>query len=297
MKPRAASLGRELPGWLGAALVLGAFAATLWFEHRRPLRRQRQDPVRRNARNVAMALMTATAIRLTEKPLTTPLTRRVQEKRWGLLPRLDLPPWLEVALATVLLDYTLYVWHVLTHKVPLLWRLHRVHHSDLDLSATTALRFHFVEMILSAPWRAAQVALIGAAPRSLSLWQTLTTMAILFHHSNTRLPYAVERVLSRLFVTPRMHGIHHSIVDRETHSNWGTIFSLPDYLHATIWLNVPQESIDVGVPAFRRAEEVRLVPLLVMPFGAQHPSWQLEGTGPKPQRATPLPAPATRLAA
>ena len=263
---RAASLGRELPGWLGAALVVGTLAATLLIENRRPLRRQRQDAVRRNARNVAMALMTITAIRLTEKPLTRPLTRKVHEKRWGLLPRLELPAAAEIAAATVLLDYTLYLWHVLTHKVPLLWRLHRVHHSDLDLSATTALRFHFVEMILSAPWRSAQVALIGAAPRSLSIWQTLTTMAIMFHHSNIRLPYRLERVLSLVFVTPRMHGIHHSIVERETHSNWGTLFSLPDYLHRTVRLNVPQERIDIGVPAYRSPDELRLGALLRMPF-------------------------------
>jgi sterol desaturase/sphingolipid hydroxylase (fatty acid hydroxylase superfamily) len=159
-----------------------------------------------------------------------------------LLPRLRLPSLVETALAVLLLDYTLYIWHVLTHKVPLLWRLHRVHHSDLDLSASTALRFHFVEMIVSAPWRAAQVVLIGVSPRQLSLWQTLTTMAILFHHSNTRLPLAIERALARVVVTPRMHGIHHSIVERETDSNWGTIFSLPDYLHRTVRLNVPQQA-------------------------------------------------------
>jgi sterol desaturase/sphingolipid hydroxylase (fatty acid hydroxylase superfamily) len=289
VKPRSAALGRKLPGWLGAALVLGTLAAAIVVESRRPLRQQRQDPVRRNLRNVAMALLTITAIRLTEKPLTDPLTRKVHEKRWGLLPRLDLPPAMELAAATVLLDYTLYLWHVLTHKVPLLWRLHRVHHSDLDLSATTALRFHFVEMILSAPWRAAQVVLVGAAPRALSLWQTLTTMAIMFHHSNIRLPYALERVLVRIFVTPRMHGIHHSIIEHETHSNWGTIFSLPDYLHRTIRLNVPQDRIDIGVPAFRRPEELRLGALIRMPFGAQRPTWRFEGGGEKPKGDEPLP--------
>jgi sterol desaturase/sphingolipid hydroxylase (fatty acid hydroxylase superfamily) len=166
-------------------------------------------------------------------------------------------------------DYTLYIWHVLTHKVPLLWRLHRVHHSDLDLSASTALRFHFVEMIVSAPWRAAQVALIGVSPRQLSLWQTLTTMAIVFHHSNIRLPLALERALARVVVTPRMHGIHHSIVERETNSNWGTILSLPDYLHGTIRLNVPQQAIDIGIPAFRRADEMRLGRLMRMPLPSE----------------------------
>ena len=182
------------------------------------------------------------------------------------MPRLGLPAALEVALAAVLLDYTLYLWHVLTHKVPLLWRLHRVHHSDRDLSATTALRFHFAEMILSAPWRAAQVALIGASPLALSLWQALTTMAILFHHSNVRLPLALERALCRIVLTPRMHGIHHSVLARETDSNWGTIFSVPDYLHRTARLDVPQEAIDIGVPAMRDPGALGLARLMRMPL-------------------------------
>ena len=291
------TLGRELPGWLSAALVLGTLAATLWLERRRPLRREREDRARRNARNLTMAAMTATAIRLTEKPLTDPLAKRVQEKRWGLLPRLNLHPVLEVVVAAVLLDYTLYLWHVLTHKVPLLWRLHRVHHSDYDLTATTALRFHFVEMVLSAPWRAAQVALIGAAPRSLSLWQTLTTMAIVFHHSNVRLPLALERVLCRVVMTPRMHGIHHSVIERETDSNWSTILSWPDYVHRTARLDVPQAAIDIGVPAFRRPEELRLGALLRMPFGEQRPPWRIEGGGEKPTRAQRLSGKDSRLAA
>jgi sterol desaturase/sphingolipid hydroxylase (fatty acid hydroxylase superfamily) len=250
---------------LGPLLVLGTLAAALLLERRRPLRRMREDHLRRDVRNASMALMTMSAIALTEKPLV----RMVQRKGWGLLPRLNLHPFFEAALAMVLLDYTLYIWHVLTHKVPLLWRLHRVHHSDLDLSASTALRFHFVEMIVSAPWRAAQVALIGVSPRQLSLWQTLTTMAIVFHHSNIRLPLALERALARVVVTPRMHGIHHSIVERETNSNWGTILSLPDYLHGTIRLNVPQQAIDIGIPAFRRADEMRLGRLMRMPLPSE----------------------------
>lgn len=284
MRERSSALGREVPVWLTGGLVLGALGTILWLEKRRPLRREREDKLRRDTRNLAMGAMTAITIRLTEKPVVAPLARWVHRKRRGLLPRLDLPPAAETALATVLLDYTLYIWHVLTHRVPFLWRLHRVHHADLDLSATTALRFHFLEMLVSVPFRAAQVAAIGAAPRALSLWQTLTLLAILFHHSNVRLPMALERRLCRLVVTPRMHGIHHSTVEAETHSNWGTIFSIPDYLHRTIRLDVPQERIDIGIPAFRSTGELRLGRLLRMPFGKQRRTWQLEGRGPKPQR-------------
>src|SRR4029079_14575712 len=130
--------------------------------------------------------------------------------------------WLEVLLAVVLLDYTLYVWHVLTHQVPWLWRVHRVHHADLDLSASTALRFHFAEMIASVPWRLAQIVAIGASPLTLAVWQIVTLLAILFHHANVAVPVAVERWLCHLIVTPRMHGIHHSIIRDEADANWST---------------------------------------------------------------------------
>src|SRR5215208_1822575 len=103
------------------------------------------------------------------------------------------------------MDYTLYLWHMLTHRVPALWRFHQVHHCDLDMDASTALRFHFAEMAISVPYRAAQVAVLGVAPRPLSIWQTFLFVSILFHHSNLRLPLWLERRLSWMIVTPRMH--------------------------------------------------------------------------------------------
>ena len=108
------------------------------------------------------------------------------------------------------MDYTLYVWHILTHRVPLLWRFHAVHHVDLDLDASTALRFHFGELAVSVPYRAAQIALLGVDAEALSYWQMFLSLSVLFHHSNVRLPREFESVLSWFVVTPRMHGIHHS---------------------------------------------------------------------------------------
>ena len=213
-----------------------------------------------------MAVLCATAVRCTERPVTQRLTQLVERKQWGLVKRLRLPVWLEVILSVVLLDYTLYVWHVLTHKVPWLWRFHQVHHVDLDLSTTTALCFHFAELILSVPWRAAQVVAIGASSLALSVWQTTTLLAILFHHSNVHLPLKVERWLCRFIVTPRMHGIHHSMVREETDTNWSTILAFPDYLHQTLKLNVPQQAITIGVPAYRQPRELTLWHIITMPF-------------------------------
>ena len=294
MAERSEFMTRELPPWLNAVLVFGTLAAVVYFEMKRPLRRARQSKLKRNARNVMMSMMTAATISLTEKPLTAPLSLAVEKNRWGLLKLRRLPAGLDLFLSVLLLDYTLYIWHYLTHKVPFLWRFHQAHHVDLDLDASTALRFHAGEMLLSVPWRAAQVLLLGISPLGLSLWQTATLMEIMFHHSNVRLPYDFERRLCRLIVTPRMHGIHHSIVREETDSNWSTIFSWPDYLHRTVRLNVPQEKIVIGVAGYQNPAELTLGEIVKMPFRAGRPSWQLAGDG-KPERE-PLRLPPSRLA-
>lgn len=256
----------ELPGWLRGGSVLAAFATLLWYEYRHPLRHRTENKVRRDARNLVFALLSGIALRLAEKPVTDALTDRVHRRRMGLLKKPELPVWLELPLAVVLLDYTLYIWHVLAHKLPLLWRFHRVHHLDLDLDATTALRFHFGEMLLSVPWRAMQIVLIGVSRLPLSVWQTMTVVAILFHHSNARLPLKLERPLSYLLMTPRMHGIHHSIVQDERDSNWATIFSFPDILHGTRRFDIPQQAITIGLPEARDPRGLTLGRLIVKPW-------------------------------
>jgi sterol desaturase/sphingolipid hydroxylase (fatty acid hydroxylase superfamily) len=270
---------RKIPAWMSAPLVLGAFGALVWLERRRPLRRAVESKPRREARNLAVAAVSAAALQITERPVVERLTAMVERRRWGLLKRARLPQWLEVTLAVLLLDYTLYLWHVLTHRAPLLWRFHVAHHVDLDLDASTALRFHFAELVLSVPWRAAQILILGISPLSFSVWQTFLFLNIMFHHSNVRLPVHVERPLNRLFVTPRMHGIHHSMAREETDSNWSSGLTLWDWLHGTLRLNVPQEEITIGVPAFRQPEEVTLAKILLMPFDEERAIWILPGKG------------------
>jgi sterol desaturase/sphingolipid hydroxylase (fatty acid hydroxylase superfamily) len=284
---------RQVPAWLSGSLVVGAFGLLWLLERRRPLRRGVEPVLRRNARNLAVAGVAAAALQLVERPVTQPLTALVERRGWGLVKLLRLPKWLEVAAAVVLLDYTLYLWHVLTHRLPFLWRFHVAHHVDLDLDVSTALRFHFGELSLSAGWRAGQIMLIGVSPLALSVWQTLLLLSVLFHHSNVRLPVEVERKLNRLIVTPRMHGIHHSILKEETNSNWSSGLTLWDWLHGTLRLNVPQSEIEIGVPAYRLPCEVELIDVLKMPFGEQRPTWDLPGDG-QPVRA-PLPVASDHL--
>lgn len=275
---------RRVPAWLSASLAVGAFGV-LWLAERcRPLRRSVEPKGTHDARNLAVAVAAAMSLQLVERPVVGPLTKLVERRGWGLLKLARLPRPMEVTLAVVLLDYTLYLWHVLTHRVAFLWRFHAAHHVDLDLDASTALRFHFGELAISTAWRATQVALIGVSPLSLSMWQTFLFLSILFHHSNVRLPVEVERRLNRFFVTPRMHGIHHSVVREETDSNWSSGLTLWDWLHGTLRLNVPQGEITIGVPAYREPEEVGLAEVLKMPFGEQRPAWILPGGG-RPARA------------
>jgi sterol desaturase/sphingolipid hydroxylase (fatty acid hydroxylase superfamily) len=268
---------RKVPGWLSLLLVGGTLGALLWLERRRPLRRAVEPKPRREGRNLTVAALSAAAIQLTELPVVQPLARLVERRRWGLIQRLGLPTWLEVPLAVALMDYTLYLWHILVHKAPCLWRFHQVHHVDLDLDASTAVRFHFAEMVLSVPFRAAQVVVLGVSPLSLSVWQTLTLMEVIFHHSNVELPWEVERWLSQIIVTPRMHGIHHSVVEEETNSNWSSGLTLWDRLHGTLRLNIPQDEILIGVPGYRDSAEVTLAKILVMPFAEQRPTWPTPG--------------------
>jgi sterol desaturase/sphingolipid hydroxylase (fatty acid hydroxylase superfamily) len=272
----------KVPPWLSALLAGGAYVTLLWWERRRPLRRQVEPKLRRNARNMTVAGLGAVVTQLAAAPILQPLASFVERRRWGLVPRLGLPRRLETVAALVLLDYTLYVWHVLAHKVPFLWRFHRVHHVDLDLDASTGIRFHFGELTMSVGWNALEVLLLGISPRVLSFRQTALVVSVLFHHSDVRLPLRVERWLSRLLVTPRMHGIHHSIVQEETDSNWSSGLTVWDRLHGTLRLDVPQEEITIGVPAFREPEQVTLPKLLALPFRDSGPDWVLpDGTRPE----------------
>ncbi len=274
--------------WWSAPLILGAFGLLVWLERRRPLRCEVEPKLRHGARNLAVAGLGAAALQLTENPIAGRLTDLVERRRLGVLKLLRLPVWLETALAVVLLDYSLYLWHFLTHKVPFLWRFHIVHHVDLDLDASTALRFHFGELALSTPWRAGQIVVIGVSPLAFSIWQKLLLISILFHHSSVRLPIETERRLNRLIVTPRMHGIHHSIVREETNSNWSSGLTVWDQLHKTLRLNVPQDEITVGVPAYREPEDVELLKILAMPFGEQRPTWRLPNDGEPRRKALAL---------
>jgi sterol desaturase/sphingolipid hydroxylase (fatty acid hydroxylase superfamily) len=147
--------------------------------------------------------------------------------------------------------------------------------SDLDLDSTTAFRFHFGEIVISVAWRVIQILLIGASPEAVKIWQSLLFPAVLFHHSNIKLPAEFEEKFALLIITPRLHGIHHSAVQNETDSNWWSIFSIWDRFHQTLKTDVPQDAITIGVPAFQNPTDIELTKILELPFQTQKPDWNL----------------------
>ncbi|HEX8249498.1 MAG TPA: sterol desaturase family protein [Pyrinomonadaceae bacterium] len=252
--------------WISGVLAIGSFAVLYYFESRRPLRKSIEPKLTNTARNLAVAALAGMTINFLEKPVAERLTKLVERKNVGVLKIFRLPKFLETALAVVLLDYTLYLWHVLTHKAPFLWRFHKIHHADLDLTASTAIRFHFAEMAISVPFRAGQILIIGVSPKNLQIWQTLLFVSIFFHHSNVRLPKAFEEKLELFVVTPRLHGIHHSIQENERDSNWSSGLTIWDFLHKTFRRDVSQNEITIGVKEFDSLEKPSLERILFEPF-------------------------------
>jgi len=252
--------------WFPGALIVAAGLALGWSERRRALRRRVEPQLPHTARNLAVAACGALALQLAERPVVSRVAALVARRRWGLLARLHLPRWIEVPVAMALMDYTLYVWHVLSHRVPFLWKAHAVHHIDRDLDASDSAALSLRGTDRLVPWRVGQVGLIGVSPFALSVWQAWLMVSILFHHSNLALPFGVERALGWIIVTPRMHGIHHSVEHDEVNANWSSGFSVWNWLHGTLKLDVPQRSITIGVRSFADPERVRLPAMLALPF-------------------------------
>jgi sterol desaturase/sphingolipid hydroxylase (fatty acid hydroxylase superfamily) len=187
---------------------------------------------------------------------------------WGLLNNLAVPAWARIAATVLLLDLAIYLQHVLFHAVPALWRLHRMHHADLEFDVTTGVRFHPVEIVLSMLIKLGAVAALGAPAAGVLLFEVLLNATSMFNHGNVRLPGRLDRVLRWLVVTPEMHRVHHSVLPRETNSNFG--FNLPwwDRLFGTYR---PQpiaghEAMTIGIEQFRDPSELRLDRMLLQPL-------------------------------
>jgi len=277
--------------YVGRPLLACMLIALFWLQWRFPLRRQQFRTLHRLIRNFLLSVPGFAVVRLAMLPIPLAAAMWAQDRHIGLLNWLALPRWVAVVATFPLMDYAYWWWHWANHMLPLFWRFLNVHHTDLDMDVSTAARFHFGEMLFSGGFLSLAVIVFGIAPIMLLVFFTTFEAATLFHHSNWRLPIGLERVLNMIIVTPRMHGIHHSIVQRETNSNWGTIFCWWDKFHRTLRRDVPQDELTIGVAAYRDERELTLGQLLVLPFRKQRP-WQLPD-GVRPERAA---RPADKLA-
>src|SRR5262245_29369418 len=257
---------------LEIAIRLGAYAAAFaalaaWevFAPRRELTVGRRP---RWPGNLGILVIDALAVRLLVPTAAVGAAILAAERGWGLFPMLGTPAWLAALLGFLLLDLIIYAQHWTFHHVPVLWRLHRMHHADLDIDVTTGVRFHPIEILISMAIKIAVIVALGIPPVGVFAFEVALNATSMFNHSNARMPYWLDRALRLVVVTPDMHRVHHSIVRAETDSNFG--FNLPwwDWLFGT-YRREPaagHDGITVGIPQFRDPGEQRLDKMLTQPF-------------------------------
>src|SRR5215471_18927419 len=256
-----------------AFILAGFFLLLLLLEALFPLRHRTWVLIRRLLVNLCVSALAFAVAAWIVRPIGLSLAAWMFSQSFGLLYIVLLPPVMQFALAFLLMDLTFYYWHLANHIFPVLWRFHNVHHIDPDLDVSTALRFHLGEVLLSAGFRVLQVGLIGLSPLTYIAYESVFQGSTLFHHSNVRLPLRAERLLNRVLVTPRMHGIHHSVVEDEANSNYSTVFSWWDRLHRSVRLDIPQSALVIGVPAYLEPVDNTLWHVLALPFGTQRAYW------------------------
>jgi sterol desaturase/sphingolipid hydroxylase (fatty acid hydroxylase superfamily) len=250
------------------AAFLGVFGAVASWEALAPRRSRSLTRHARWPHNIGLLLVDIVVLRILAPGAAVAVALAGEAGGWGLLNTWAPPAWLAALIAVVLLDLAIYLQHVMFHAVPTLWRLHRVHHADLDFDVTTGLRFHPLEILISTAIKCAVVAAIGAPAIAVLVFEVLLNATAMFNHANASVPQSVERWLRWVVVTPDMHRVHHSIRYEESSSNFG--FNLPwwDRLLGTYkpQPDAGHQGMTIGVDAFREPGEGRLDRLLTQPF-------------------------------
>ena len=260
-----------------AILLTGMFFLFLMLEGRTPLRSRTHALLPRLLLNLVVAGLAFLTAALFIRPVVTSLLNRAGAESFGVLHIIPLSSSVQFVVGFLLMDLSFYYWHIANHRVAFLWRFHNVHHFDPDLDVSTAVRFHFGEVALSAVFRVVQVTVIGPSAWTYVVYEVAFQANTLFHHSNVRLPIGLERVMNWVLVTPRMHGIHHSQVRDETNSNYSVVFSWWDRLHRSVGLDIPQSAIAIGVPGYSQPADNHLWNVFVTPFQRQRAYWRDAG--------------------
>lgn len=246
----------------------GIFAVMATWELMAPRRTQKIGRGARWPSNIAIVVLDTALVRLIFPMTAVGIALLAEAKRWGLFYSFGLSPWVAVPLGVVLLDLAIYLQHVLFHAVPALWRLHRMHHADLEFDVTTGARFHPIEILLSMGIKLGVITALGMPALAVLVFEVLLNATSMFNHSNVRMPIGLDRIIRWIVVTPDMHRVHHSIAARETNSNFG--FNLPwwDRLFGT-YRDQPaagHDAMTIGIAQFRDPAEQRIDHMLTQPF-------------------------------
>lgn len=250
------------------ACSAGIFALMATWEAYRPRRVRALGRWRRWPSNLGVAVLNTVSVRILFPTAAVGFATFADTNNWGLLHLLQLPELAAIGLAILALDLAIYLQHVLFHAAPSLWRLHRMHHADLDFDVTTGSRFHPVEIVLSMGIKFVIIAALGAPAVAVLIFEVLLNGTSMFNHANLKLPTAADRLLRRLIVTPDMHRVHHSITASETNSNFGFNLSWWDHIFGTYRAQPAQghEAMIIGIDQFRSARDQGLDRMLVQPF-------------------------------
>lgn len=238
---------------LERAELVGAYKAKRWFT------------------NLSLVVLSSVVLRIVLPITALGAAMVAEQKQWGLFHLVEIDPVLAGVLAFVVLDFAVWLEHVASHKIPLLWRIHRMHHADTSFDLTTGLRFHPIEIVLSMLWKMAVVVALGAPVVAVLVFEVVLNATAMFNHSNLKLPLGVDRLLRLVLVTPDMHRVHHSIFRHETDSNYG--FNLPvwDRIFGT-YVDQPQAGHDamaIGLEEYRDERPSRLLWSMALPFARQ----------------------------
>jgi len=258
----------ENEGAIRLAAFAGLLALFVSAESLFPRRDRAQPRLRRWTTNGGISLLNTLMLRIGGPVLAVGAAAYAQQQGFGVLNMLAVPPLLAFGISVILLDAAIYAQHVVFHRVPALWRIHRVHHADRDVDATTALRFHPVEIVLSMIIKIVLVVVLGAPPAAVIVFEVILNGMAMFNHANLRLPLALDRTLRWLVVTPDMHRIHHSVHIYETNSNYGFNLSLWDRMFGT-YTQTPQDGHDrmaIGLTEFQDERPSKLGFSLWLPF-------------------------------
>jgi sterol desaturase/sphingolipid hydroxylase (fatty acid hydroxylase superfamily) len=236
--------------------------------------------------NLGIVFMDNALIRYLFPVLAIGVAVSAQENSWGLLNNVQMPYWLSVGLGVLALDLIIYLQHVMFHAVPILWRLHMMHHADLDFDVTTGLRFHPLEIIISMLIKISAIAAIGPSVIAVLIFEVTLNATAMFNHSNVKIPLNIDRILRLLVVTPDMHRVHHSVTIRETNSNFGFNFPWWDRLLGTYRAQpaAGHEGMTIGLSQFRNPKKNNLLWMLILPFVEDPGSYAINRWGADPKR-------------